>query len=128
MRIRKRAAAVAVLGVIAVVITGAVAVARDLRQGPAEPVTAKPYHVTVNTPRPGSPGRLIASGSLDGRRWQATGWRDPGRGGLLRDLGIGPVLRWRSRHGGPPGSGHGRSGDHRPIGGRTAHIHRPRPG
>jgi hypothetical protein len=76
--IRWRRRAVAVAGV-AVVAAGAVAVPSLRHAATQSPVTTH-YTVTVQPPGPHSPPGLVASGTINGQRWQVTLGR-PGGGG-----------------------------------------------
>ncbi len=76
--IRWRRRAVAVAGV-AVVAAGAAAVPSIRHAASEKPATPR-YTVTVRPPGPHSPPGLIASGTVNGKRWQVTVGR-PGAGG-----------------------------------------------
>jgi len=91
IRLRRRAAVVA--GVAAVVAAGVVAVP-SLRHAATEHPAAS-YSATVRPPSPHSPPGLIASGTVNGQRWQIVAGR-PGAGGAGRGqqifLATGPAL------------------------------------
>jgi hypothetical protein len=81
IRVRRRVAVAA--GAAAVVAIGVFAVPSLLHQtaSPAPVSPAKPYTVTVQAPGPHSAPGLIASGTIDGQRWQLTAAkRGTGRG------------------------------------------------
>lgn len=68
--VRKRLSVVAGLAVLAVAAAITPTIIGQVRpSGPSSPAS---YHVTVNPPRPGSPKGLIASGRVNGIRWQVT--------------------------------------------------------
>lgn len=77
MRLRRRAAVAA--GLAAVVAAGVVAVP-SLRHTVTERPAEARYTATVRPPGPHSPPGLIASGTVNGQRWQATVGK-PGTGG-----------------------------------------------
>jgi len=72
IRVRRRVAVAA--GAAAVVAIGVFAVPSLLHQtaSPAPVSPAKPYTGTVQAPGPHSAPGLIASGTIDGQRWQFT--------------------------------------------------------
>jgi hypothetical protein len=72
IRVRRRVAVAA--GAAAVVAIGVFAVPSLLHQtaAPAPAAPAGPYTVTVQAPGPHSAPGLIASGTIDGKRWQLT--------------------------------------------------------
>jgi len=76
IRWRRRAVAVAA---VAVVAAGAVAVP-SIRHAASERPTAPRYTVTVQPPGPHAPPGLVASGTINGQRWQVT-LGPPGGGG-----------------------------------------------
>ena len=80
IRVRRRVAVTA--GAAAVVAIGVFAVPSLLHQtaSPAPVSAARPYTVTVQAPSPHSAPGLIASGTIDGQRWQVTAAK-PGTGG-----------------------------------------------
>lgn len=83
IRVRRRVAAA--VGVAAAVAIGLLATPA-LRHWQAAPAPATPAHrytVTVQVPGPRSPAGLIASGTVNGKRWQLTASR-PGAGGAAR--------------------------------------------
>ena len=82
IRIRRRAAVAA--GAAAAVAIGVFAVPALLHRpaAPAPVAPAGPYTVTVQAPGPRSASGLIASGTIDGRRWQLTAAR-PGSSGQM---------------------------------------------
>jgi hypothetical protein len=79
IRVRRRVAVAA--GAAAVVAIGVFAVPSLLHQtaSPAPVSPAKPYTVTVQAPGPHPAPGLIASGTIDGQRWQLTAAK-PGTG------------------------------------------------
>ncbi len=83
IRVRRRLVAAAGLAVVA----AGVAVPLLLHQQASQPALnqARRHHVTVHPAGPRSPAGLIASGTVDGRRWQVTaqkpGTAGAGRGG-----------------------------------------------
>jgi hypothetical protein len=77
IRLRRRSAVVA--GVVAVVAAGVVAVP-SLRHTATERPAGARYTATVQPPGPHSPPGLIASGMVNGQRWQVTVGK-PGAGG-----------------------------------------------
>jgi len=91
MRWRRRAAVA--VGAAAVVAAGVVAVP-SLRHAATEHPAAS-YSATVRPPSPHSPPGLIASGTVNGQRWQIVAGR-PGAGGAGRGqqifLATGPAL------------------------------------
>ncbi|MGH3204985.1 MAG: hypothetical protein ACRDOA_14810 [Streptosporangiaceae bacterium] len=80
IRVRRRMAVAA--GAAAVAAIGVFAVPSLLHQTtpPASVSSAKPYIVTVQAPGPHPAPGLIASGTIDGRRWQLSAAK-PGTGG-----------------------------------------------
>jgi len=94
---RRRVAVAA--GAAAVVAIGVFAVPSLLHQtaAPAPVSPAKPYTVTVQAPGPHSAPGLIASGTIDGKRWQLTAAK-PGTGapgpGLQIFTTSGPAFGW----------------------------------
>ena len=80
MRLRRRAAVAA--GVAAVVAAGVVAVP-SLRHAATERPAGARYTATVRPPGPHSPAGLIASGTVNGQRWQLLAGQ-PGAGGAGR--------------------------------------------
>jgi hypothetical protein len=82
MRARRRAAvAVGLAGVVAAGVFGIPALAH--RSAAPVPATPGRYTVTVQEPGPHSPAGLIASGTVNGKRWQVTASR-PGTEGANR--------------------------------------------
>jgi hypothetical protein len=85
IRVRRRVAVV--VGAAAVVAIGVFAVPSLLHQtaspAPVSPAKVKPYTVTVQAPGPHSAPGLIASGTIDGQRWQLTAGGKFGGGGNL---------------------------------------------
>jgi hypothetical protein len=80
--IRWRRRAVAVAGVAAVVAAGVVAVP-SLRHAATQGPATSHYTVTVQSPGPHPPAGLIASGTVNGQRWELTAGK-PGAGGAGR--------------------------------------------
>jgi hypothetical protein len=80
IRWRRRSAAAA--GVAAVVAAGVIAVPAVRHAATQTPATSH-YTATVQPPGPHSPAGLIASGTVNGKRWQLTAGR-PGAGGAGR--------------------------------------------
>jgi hypothetical protein len=80
IRWRRRSAAVA--GAAAVVAAGAVVVP-SLRHTATDIPAASRYTATVQSPGPHSPAGLIASGTVNGKRWRLTAGK-PGAGGAGR--------------------------------------------
>ena len=81
IKVRRRVAVAA--GAAAAVAIGVFAVPSLLHQtaspAPVSPAKVKPYTVTVQAPGPHSAPGLIASGTIDGKRWQFTAAK-PGTG------------------------------------------------
>src|SRR5690349_5048618 len=91
IRWRRRAVAVAA---VAVVAAGAVAVPSLRHAATQSPATAR-YTVTIQPPGPHSPSGLIASGTVNGKRWQIVAHK-PGTEGAGRGrqevIGSGPAF------------------------------------
>jgi hypothetical protein len=105
IRVRRRVAVAA--GAAAVVAIGVFAVPSLLHRsaapspGPVAPVGG--YTVTVQAPGPHSPAGLIASGTIDGKRWQLTEAK-PASGGPPSSSGL-PVTTSGPAFGGDSDSG-----------------------
>jgi hypothetical protein len=84
IRVRRRAAAS--VGVAAAVAIGVIATPaiRHWQAAPPPATPANRYTVTVQGPGPHSPAGLIASGTVNGKRWQVIASR-PGTGGVGRN-------------------------------------------
>ncbi|HEV2374459.1 MAG TPA: hypothetical protein VGS19_20145 [Streptosporangiaceae bacterium] len=78
MRVKRRLIAVA--AVTAVAALGVPFVVHQFGAGESAPVVSSHYYVTDNPPGPGSARGLIASGTLNGKHWQAVGQFAPGMG------------------------------------------------
>jgi hypothetical protein len=82
--IRRRLSVIAGVAVLAAAAAVTPSIIGQLR--PSAPAS---YHVTVSPPRPGSPRGLIASGRVNGLRWQVTG--------QVSGTGLGLLVTFRYR-------------------------------